>query len=226
MGTRVTMSSMDKDTSRIVVNGVYYTLAQYKKMLKEQKPKVTAKKKVKKTDKGINLLADEIEKLIKSMTTLKSIQVYKTHAYRSWGTIANEILAYRGINKPMSHYVVRYGEMNSILADIKMLSKKNDKAIFQYIDKLSWKLEDMMEDIQAIMTAVRESEVCKRHKDHEAIYGKGRQLGLKTIVEKAYKTMKTMEETIEELRKLADEGVDPFECGEHMSLRTRARCWA
>jgi hypothetical protein len=28
------------------------------------------------------------------------------------------------------------------------------------------------------------------------------------------------------LKRIADEGTDPFAVGDHMSARTRARCWA
>ena len=209
----------------IIVNGVKMTLREYKAL---RKSKETVKKptKRKNTVKEISAVAIEVENMLKQMGTLKSVQVYKTHAYRSWGTIANEILSYYGIRKPMAEYCVRFGELNALLADIQKMAKRNEKAAYQYVDKMAWKLDDMKTNIIDIMKAVEESEVCKRFKNHEAINGKGRQLGLGTIIDKCLNTIGQVENTIEELKKIADNGTDPFSVGDHMSPRTRARCWA
>ena len=209
----------------IIVNGVKMTLREYKAL---RKSKETVKKptKRKNTVKEISAVAIEVENMLKQMGTLKSVQVYKTHAYRSWGTIANEILSYYGIRKPMAEYCVRFGELNALLADIQKMAKRNEKAAYQYVDKMAWKLDDMKTNIIDMMKAVEESEVCKRFKNHEAINGKGRQLGLGTIIDKCLNTIGQVENTIEELKKIADNGTDPFHYGEHMSPRTRARCWA
>lgn len=213
----------------IIINGIKMTMKEYKAYRKAKESGKTPKKATKpqkKTVKEISAVAIEIENMLKQMGTLKSVQVYKTHAYRSWGTIANEILSYYGIRKPMAEYCVRFGELNALLADIQKMAKKNEKAAYQYVDKMAWKLDDMKTNIIDMMKAVEESEVCKRFKNHEAINGKGRQLGLGTIIDKCLNTIGQVENTIEELKKIADNGTDPFHYGEHMSPRTRARCWA
>lgn len=213
----------------IIVNGVKMTMKEYKAYRKEKEGKKTPKKTAKQKDKAvkeISAVAIEIENMLKQMSTLKSIQVYKNHAYRSWGTIANEILAYHKIRKPMSEYCVRFGELNTLLEDIQKMAKRNEKAAYQYVEKMAWKLDDMRTNILEMMKAVEESEVCKRFKNHEAINGKGRQLGLGTIIDKCLNTIGQVETTIDELKKIADNGTDPFHYGDHMSARTRARCWA
>lgn len=209
----------------IIVNGVKMTLREYKAL---RKSKETVKKptKRKNTVKEISAVAIEVENMLKQMSTLKSVQVYKNHAYRSWGTIANEILSYYGIRKPMAEYCVRFGELNALLGDIQKMAKRNEKAAYQYVDKMAWKLDDMKTNIIDMMKAVEESEVCKRFKNHEAINGKGRQLGLGTIIDKCLNTIGQVENTIEELKKIADNGTDPFHYGDHMSPRAKARCWA
>lgn len=211
----------------ITVNGVGMTKEEYKSY-RASKDNVPNKKKAKakKQAKEISAVALEIENMLKQMGTLKSVQVYKNHAYRSWGTIANEILAYHGIRKPMAEYCVRFGELNCLLEEIQKMAKRNEKAAYQYVDKMAWKLDDMKTNIVDMMRAVNESEVCKRFEHHEAINGKGRQLGLGTIVNKCYGALSKIEETIKELKRIADEGTDPFAVGDHMSARTRARCWA
>ena len=43
---------------------------------------------------------------------------------------------------------------------------------------------------------------------------------------KTFKAISQLEDAIGTLKKIADEGTDPFSVGDHMSARTRARCWA
>lgn len=202
----------------IVVNGVKMTLAEYKASKKVAKPK---KKKAKPKEMGV--VASEIEGMLKSMTALKSIQVYKNHAYRSWGTIANEILAYRGISKPMNLYCVKYRELMSLLEDVQKIAKRNESTVFQYIDKMAWKLDDMRININDMIKAINESGVCQRFKNHEAINGKGRQLGLGTITIKSLKTMQSIDNAIKRLKEIADNGIDAMEYESHLSFNQRVK---
>jgi len=217
------------EESTIIVDGVKMTMTEFNATYRKEKKAKKKKKATKVSDtntKEISAVAEQIEKLLKPMTTLKSIQVYKSHAYRSWGKIANEILAHKGISKPMATYSVKYGELNALLAEIQKMAKRNERAAYQYVEKMAWKLDDMKEDIKSLMKGVEESGVCERFKDHEAIYGAGRQLGLATVVIKCLKTIGEMEDVIGTLQKIADEGVDVMNEGAHMSPRARARCWA
>lgn len=215
----------EKGTSTIVIGGVRMTLNEYKKKLKEQKAQTESKPKRKKktAQKELGIVAKEIECMLKAMSVLKSIQVYKNHAYRSWGTIANEILSYRGISKPMTMYCVRYGEMNTLLTDIQKMAKRSETSVFQYIEKMAWKLDDMKANIKEMMAAVNESGVCQRFKTHEAINGRGRQLGLGTVIEKAYKAMNDIENAIERLKKIADNGVDAMNYENHLSFKQKVK---
>lgn len=225
-------TKIENDSCNITINGVTMTLAAYQKQLKEKKAaekKATAKKttrRKKAEKKEISLVAEEIGNLIKQVGVLKSVQVYRNHAYRSWGTIADEILAYRGIRKPMNVYCVRFGEMNTLIEEVEKMSKRNEKAAYQFVEKIAWKLDDMKTSLSEMMSAVNESEVCNRFKNHEAINGKGRQLGLGTIVKKCSKAMPKIEEIIERLKEIAYNGVDVMNYGSHMSFRTKKRCWA
>lgn len=226
---------MAKVTEYIIVNGEKMTIDEWKASVaakqkerrgKKRFLKVEKPKKQTKETKEINAVALEIEKMLKPMGTLKSVQVYKTHAYRSWGTIANEILSYKGISKPMAQYCVRFGELNQLVDEIQTMAKKNEKAAYQYVEKLAWKLDDMKTNIKDMMRGVEESGVCERFKHHEAIYGEGRQLGLRTVVIKCLATIGEMENAIKTLKEIADNGTDPFHYGDHMSAKAKARCWA
>ena len=226
---------MAKVTEYIIVNGERKTIEQWKEEVKAKQKERRGKKrfldlskpkKQKKETKEIGVVAEEIEKLLKPIITLKSIQVYKNHAYRSWGKIANEILSHKGISKAMSAYCVKFGELNKLVENIQMMAKGNEKAAYQYVDKIAWKLDDMKRDIVEIIKATEESGVCERYKGHEAIYGEGRQLGLQTVITKSLATISEVEEVIATLQEIADKGTDPFSYGNHMSAKSRARCWA
>ena len=225
---------MTETTEYIISNGERMTVKEWKeRIIAKQKTRRGKKrfldlkpKKTEKKEKEISLIASEIEKMLKPMITLKSVQVYKNHAYRSWGTIANEILAHKGISKPMAEYCVRLGELNKLIEDIQEMAKKNEKAAYQYVEKMAWKLDDMKQDILNIIKGVENSGVCERFKDHEAIYGEGRQLGLRTVVMKSLNTIGELEGVIARLKEIADNGVDPFKYGEHMTAKSRARVWA
>jgi hypothetical protein len=225
---------MTETTEYIISNGERMTVKEWKeRIIAKQKTRRGKKrfldlkpKKTEKKEKEISLIASEIEKMLNPMITLKSVQVYKNHAYRSWGTIANEILAHKGISKPMAEYCVRLGELNKLIEDIQEMAKKNEKAAYQYVEKMAWKLDDMKQDILNIIKGVENSGVCERFKDHEAIYGEGRQLGLRTVVMKSLNTIGELEGVITRLKEIADNGVDPFKYGEHMTAKSRARVWA
>lgn len=203
----------------IVVNGEKMTIKEWKEMViakqkvrrgKKRFLKIEKPKKAKKEKKELSAMAEEVEKLIKPMTVLKSLQVYKNHAYRSWGTIASEILSYNGISRPMTSYCVKYGELNDLIDKVQELAKKNETAVYQYVDKIGWKLDDMREDIHSVIKGVNDSGVCERFKKHEAIYGEGRQLGLQTVITKCLNSISELDGVIKTLHKIVDDGADPF----------------
>jgi hypothetical protein len=210
----------------IIINGVKMTMKEYKAYRKEKEAEKNPKKSVKRKKavvKEISAVALQIESMLKQMSVLKSVQVYRNHAYRSWGTIANEILSYYGIRKPMAEYCVRFGELNTLLTDIQKMAKRNEKAAYQYVDKMAWKLDDMRLNIIDMTKAVNESGVCQRFKDHEAINGKGRQLGLQTIILKALKSMDSIDKAIKRLREIADDGINALDYERHLSFNQRVK---
>ena len=96
MASGYTMSSIDRDSCKITVGGKTYTMAEYRKLLKEKKEAANGNKKKrrksKKEVKEITGVALQVEKMLKPITTLKSLSAYYDNAYKQWGTIATEIL--------------------------------------------------------------------------------------------------------------------------------------
>jgi len=221
------MSSMERETCKITVDGVTYTIAEYKKLKKDAEKNAKSKKvkKKKKAVKEISAVAMEIDKMLKPITILKSLSAYYDHAYRQWGTVANEILENRKIAPHFIKYRVNVTELDSIVADVQKMTKRNEKAAYQYVEKITWKLEDIKEHITNLMKGAVDSGLMELYKNEECINGKGKRLGLQTLASKTFKAIGQLEDAIGTLKKIADEGTDPFSVGDHMSARTRARCW-
>ena len=223
------------ETTYIVVDGVKMTVKAWKdsvvekqkerrgkkRFLKMDKPKKTEKK-----EKEIGVVAAEIEKMVKPITVLKSFAAYYDHAYRQWGTIANNILQHHKIRPHFVFYRVSVGELEKLIQDIQKMAKGNEKAAYQYVEKTAWKLEDIKIHIQNIIKGAVESGYMEAYKHEECINGKGKRLGLQTLANKSLKAISQMEDVIGTLNKIADNGTDPFEVGTHMTAKTRARCWA
>ena len=192
------ISSMESSNT-VKVGDKVMTLKEFKEWVKQKqnerleaqgkKPKEEKKRKKKAEVKEISAVAMEIEKMVKPITTLKSFSAYYDHAYRQWGTIANEILQHRKIRPHFVHYRVCVSELESLIS-------------------------------------ATESGFLEAYKKHECINGKGRRLGLQTLMNKSFKAISQLEDTIGTLKKIADDGTDPFAVGTHMSAKTRARCWA
>ena len=195
---------------------------------KEKKAKDKAAKKhsarnKKKEPKQLSEVAKEIESMITPLTVLKSIYVYKNHAYRSWGNIAKDILELKEIRQPMVFYCVKYREAMELFEQIQKMAKRNEKDTYQFVEKLSWKLDDMKKDITELSMGVNNSGVCQQFKTHECINGKGRQLGLATVIKKCYKAMDDIEATIKRLKEIAEDGIDIMAYEHHMGFKERKR---
>ena len=145
MAKGITMDSLERSTCKVVVDGKTYTMTQYKNMLKKAKAtnNAEAKPKKKKAKKEENFIESEIKRIMQPITTLKSLSAYYDHAYRQWGKIGNEILENRYVRPHFVHYRVNVRELESLIDSITQY--KNEKAVFQYIEKLIWKIEDIKE---------------------------------------------------------------------------------
>ena len=119
------MAKVSED-SLIVVNGEKMTIKAWKQMVAEKQKDRRGKKrflkndkpkKTEKQEKEISIVAEEIEKMMKPITALKSFSAYYDHAYRQWGTIANEILGHRKIRPHFVRYRVK---SVNFLASLKM----------------------------------------------------------------------------------------------------------
>lgn len=218
------MSALEKASEKITINGVTMSMVEYKKMLKDKKNADKPKtKKAKAEKKDISEQQEKCESIIKELTLLKSLCAFNDHAYRQWGTIANTIFSVKGIRTNFTKIRIAVSDVEKLMADIEKLSKRNEKSVFQYIEKLTWKLDDIKTALNSLSKYVNESGVCVQFRNHECINGKGRRLGLQTLIGRSYKAISKIDDSIIKLNKIVEDGVDVFKYDSHLSLAARRR---
>lgn len=201
-------SSVNTMEQYIYINGVRMNYAEYKKQLKAKEKAKKDEKKAKRAQALIRQLPPYIDSMIKHIKVLKSLAAYYDNGYRQWGTIARDIINNPFIKSSFLNYRMRTREMNAILEDIRKIGGKNEKNVFQYIEKLSYKIDDMRTEIYSLTRGVNDSRVCEFHKDKECINGNGRRLGLQVLMFKALHSMSKIDELIKELNQIASDGLD------------------
>lgn len=191
-------------TKTIIVNGVTMTV-------KEFKTKYQVKTKPKKKAKHINsitILPSEIKVMMKGIKTLKSFVAYYEHGYRQWGNVAKYIITLKDIELPFIHVVTNTKQATDIIEEINMLAKRNSKDVFQYVRDLSWKLDDVKNDLDLLTTGISKSGVLDRFGTHECINGTGKRLGLQTLMQRTYSTIKNLNAICLSLEAISNNGLD------------------
>ena len=196
------------DANFVVVNGVKMALADYKKILKAKQKKV---KKEKKVLTEINLLPNDIKAMMRHVRLIKSLSAYYDNAYRQWGVIARDIINLDGIHKPFVMYRMKAKEIHQTMDEIADIGKHNEKAIYQFVRKLSYQLDDLVQHMDALFKGISQSGVMYQHKDHECICGCGRRLGLLTLMSRSWSATQAIKEIIRDCQVISDNGVNVFD---------------
>lgn len=210
-----TMFTMGEQT--ITVNGVTMSLKAYKKqkraeafekLSKAKKAAIKREKKARKNHKTeIQTIPQEIKSLLKQVKVMKSLEAYYTNGYRQWGNIAKGIINDANINKPFKSFVETFGKIDKHVEEINEIAKHNERAIFAYLRKLSYLMDDAKTQMNALQREVGLSGYINRNLLHECISGEGRRLGLRTLMSRTLKAIGEIEYIRKRLEHLADEGV-------------------
>lgn len=203
---------------------VKMTSADYRKYVKEQqkakqKKVKKAKRKAKKVETIITIIPSEIKAMLKQVKVMKSLSAYYDNGYRQWGNICKTILNLPEIYSPFLHYRVKVNEVATTMEDIEKIAKGNEKAVFAYVRKLSYQLDDIVRHLSALRSGVLESGVIRQFSDKECINGEGRRLGLKILMKRTNDAIDELRGIIETLQKRADNGIGVWGDEEHSSLR-------
>ena len=196
-----------EQSSTITINGVTMTMADYRKMVRQN----TKKRKVKKQLTEIQLLPNEITYLMKQVRVIKSLGAYYHNGYKQWGTKCRDyVIQSQEIKKPFTIFYSKSDELMEVMKSIKELSKKKEKSVYQYVEKFAYKLDDIKEQMQELYNGVRKSGVIDHFKDYEFINGQGRRLGLKVLMIRTSKAIDELDIIINRLSNITTKGVDVF----------------
>lgn len=206
----------DKAEQTMTINGVTMLVSEYNKQRAANRRKKRRQKRINE----IKLLPNEIKVLMRGAKVMRSLSAYYDWSYKQWGNIAKTILHCREIDTPFLHYRIHSRECNAIIEDIKTIGDKGEKNIFQFIQKLSYKMDDIRNDLALLYNGVKESGVCRQFKDHESINGNGKRLGLKILMDRVYNTLSDIDGIVERLNTLS-EGVDILNIEDTMTLKER-----
>lgn len=196
-----------EQSSTITINGVTMTMADYRKMVRQN----TKKRQVKKQLTEIQLLPNEITYLMKQVRVIKSLGAYYHNGYKQWGTKCRDyVIQSQEIKKPFTIFYSKSDELMEVMKSIKELSKKKEKSVYQYVEKFAYKLDDIKEQMQELYNGVRKSGVIDHFKDYEFINGQGRRLGLKVLMIRTSKAIDELDVIINRLSNITTKGVDVF----------------
>lgn len=214
-----------ESTTYVVIEGKKMTMQEYRKYKKEKdlliqsklsKKKQAEIKRVKKAAKKkreteITVLPGIVKSIVSNAGPIKSLAAYYDNAYRQWGTIATSIIKLPEIDEPFRLFRVDAYQIVDAIKEIAEVAKGNEKAVFQYIQKLSWRLDNARNKMKILYSGVITSGALEQFKDKECINGEGRRLGLRVLMTRTFKSLDSIEAAIDELNRIAKEGLDVFE---------------
>lgn len=190
----------------ITVNGATYSEKEWKKLHKKATKRTNVV-----NPKTIKQLAIEIKNMLKQVKVLKSLVAYHTHGYRQWGTIATTIMNNREIKTPFAQVVIKAKQAERLVKKIDTIAKKNDYDVFQFVNQLQLRLEELTTELNLLVCGINNSHVTKVYKDHECINGEGKRLGLRVLCLRSNKAIDELEIICQRLWDMQEKGVDVFE---------------
>lgn len=192
----------------IYVNGKKMTQKEFKAMIKakQESAKPKRRKRAKKTE--IQEMPAHVKALIRNSGPIKSLAAYYDNGYRQWGIIARTIIGLPEIYGSFLAFRSKAYDLVKIINDITVIGKHDEKAIFAYIQKLSWKLDDIKKDMDSLYKGVCSSGVLMRFKDEECINGTGKRLGLSILMDRTFDSIKKLSKVVNELEEIATKGLD------------------
>lgn len=203
-------------TDLILVNGVQMTIGEYKKSKRRAviKPKLETKKGKKKkeeqTSNLIRLFPHEVDKLMKNISLLKSLSSYYDNGYKQWGNVAKNVINNRLIHHPFVIYRMKMREVLRTIKEIDSCGRRNSKAIYECITKLTYNLDDMRTCINDLTRAISESNVLQQYAKHECINGTQRRLGLKVLMQRSYKATVNIDKAIQRCQQMVGLQYDSY----------------
>ena len=182
----------------IVVNGQVMLLKEYRAMKMGKNP--SKPKRARKTE--INIVGEYMDDILKGARLMDSLAAYYDNGYRQWGNICKELLEIDEIRKPFIKFRIKERETRETIDMVEKKSRRNSKAVYDYLEKLGYDLDDISTIMDKLANGVIESGVIDRLQGHECINGKGRRLGLQTLISRTNKCIKNLQFICKEIERI------------------------
>lgn len=211
------MAQMSRNESTITIinsEGKAVTMS-LKEFKAQNKPKTTAKERKAREAAKANSVTDiecQILKIERSCRYLDSIKAWADNGYQQWGTIHTTIRNLEPIRRPLGLVCSHYnGYCKPYMQQIKAMSRRNDKDLFQYLNWLCNHFEVVKTNLDILMSNISESNVLSAYRKEKCINEQGRRLGLRILVQRSTRAMGDIDGALSTIRDLICKGVDPNE---------------
>ncbi len=188
----------------LIYNGTKMSIREFKALQKKQ-----AKNKAKNSRrfKVLKTIPNDIKKMMRNIKVLKSLIAYNTHGYRQWGRIVNELMGMREIKVPFNQTVINAKQAIRLVTKIEKIANDNDSDVFQFIDKLRYKLEDTQSHLEMLVNGINSSGIMRQFGTHECINGQGKRLGLRILTTRSKKAISEISYICNKLNDIVENGI-------------------
>ena len=111
---------------------------------------------------------------------------------------------------------MKASEIDKTIKEIEVGGEGNEKAVYAFVRKLSWQLDDAKNLMTQLSHAVHDTGVIERYKGHECIDGQGKRLGLNILMIRTFKAVAEIESITKKLESVANKGVDIMDIHQHV----------
>lgn len=182
----------------------------YKEMIALKRKEAKLKGIQERNAKLIPLLFPRIKANVKAFKLAKSVDAYYHNGYKQWGVIAKEITEHPMLAKHFIMFVQSYRNSQKCLTTIEKVAKRNDHDIFGYVEKLAYHIDDMGTHLNNLSNAIIDVQILtnKKYEGKEAIFGEGRRLGLRILVQRTTEALIIAQKSYRELIDIVNNGAD------------------
>ncbi len=160
-----------------------------------------------KTKSEISILKDVVKSLNFGVASIIS---FRTHAYRQWGIIANEVLDDVRVGNAIFKVVAANKAIEERKAEI---AKAQGKDVFQLIELLGYQVDDLKSACERLGISIANSAICSKYRKHECVCGSkdGKRLGLTQLQRKTMSTINGLDQTMAELKIVAKQAYNQYQ---------------
>lgn len=198
-------SSSLNASETIIVNGVTMSTREYNKIIRERKKAKKNAKKKKAEVCEIKLLPEDVKALLKGVKVFKSLVSFYIHGKKTFGKVYTELMRINDMGTKFGCFKIVANEINDIVNEIETIAKNREKAAYAYVEKLSYKMNDAHERLQALYDAVMGSNILNSpYVNHEIISGEGRRLGLRILMRRTLEASWEIDGIIAKLKQMSE----------------------